>query len=594
MSLNPFQKTSRYLLGFALLLGLVSMPACTGKKSGAGVLKLPAAADAKSLDPAMADDLYTNEATSLIYEGLVEYEYLKRPHELKPLLAESMPTVSADGLVYTFKIKKGVKFADSPHFPGGKGREVTAKDFVYSLLRIADPKINSGGFWIFDGKIKGLDAWREKNKGAEKVDYDTPFEGFQALDDHTFQISLTTPYPQLLFVLAMTYSAVVPGEGVELTGKDFGNTPVGTGPYMLERWMRGSKISYVKNPNYHGSNFPTVGEATDDPTLLADSGKVLPFMDRVELHIFTESQPAWLNFLSGNIDRTGIPKDNFESVIDSGTNSLKKEFADKGIVLTIHPTPDVTYTALNMLDPFIKKAGPKFRQALALATDTQDTLRVFYNNRGIPAHSPVPPAIAGYDESFKNPYQSHDLERAKKLLAEAGFPEGKGVPVLQYEIGQGAESRQMAEDCQRRLAGLGIKIQVNVNQFSELLSKIDSKKAMMWGIAWGADYPDAENFLQLLYGPNSAPGPNGANFNHAEYNKLFEQMRYMQDSPERRKIINRMKEIFVEELPWLPGIHRVSYGLSHKWLKNYKPGYMGGSIAKFLRVDEELKAQGVK
>lgn len=581
-------------MGLALFLGLVSMSACTGKGGAKGVLKLPAAADAKSLDPAMADDLYTNEAISLIYEGLVEYEYLKRPHQLRPLIAEAMPTVSKDGLVYTFKIKKGVKFTDSAHFAGGKGREVVAKDFVYSFLRIADPKINSGGFWIFDGKIKGLNEWREKNKTAEKVDYDNGPEGFKALDDSTLQITLVNPYPQLLYVLAMGYGFVVPREVVEKEGNDFGNKPVGTGPYVLERWMRGSKITYVKNPAYAHSSFPTEAEEGDDKALLADAGKALPIMERVELSIFTESQPLWLNFLSGQLDRAGIPKDNFESVIDTGSNNLKKEFVDKGMILTIAPSPDVTYTAFNMLDPFIKKAGPKFRQAIALAEDTKDTLKVFYNNRGIPAHSPVPPGLAGYDENFINPFQRYDLEMAKKLLAESGHPGGKGVPVLQYEIGQGAESRQMAEDFQRRMEKLGIKVQINVNQFSELLSKIDQKKAMMWGVAWGADYPDAENFLQLLYGPNAAPGPNGANYNNPEYNKLFEQMRYMADSPERRQIIRRMMEIFATDMPWLPGIHRVTYGLSQKWLKNYKPGYMGGHIAKFLRVDDELKAQGVK
>jgi ABC-type transport system substrate-binding protein len=575
----------------ALVLGLVSISACTGKGGEKGVLKLPAVADAKSLDPVMADDLYTNEAISLIYEGLVEYEYLKRPHEMRPLIAEALPTVSQDGLVYTFKLKKGVKFTDSPHFEGGKGREVTAKDFVYSLMRVADPVINSGGFWIFDGKIKGLNAWRDANKDKPKVDYDAPVEGFKALDDSTLQITLVKPYPQLLYVLAMSYSAVVPREVVEKTGKDFGSNPVGTGPYKLERWMRGSKITYVKNPDYKHSTYPTEGEATDPKELLADAGKQLPLTERVEIGIFTESQPLWLNFLSGQLDRAGIPKDNFDSVIDSATNQLKKEYVDKGIVLTVSPSPDVTYTAFNMLDPFVKKAGPKFRQAIALATDTKETLKVFYNNRGIPAHSPVPPDLAGYDANFINPYQRFDLETAKKLLAEAGFPGGKGVPVLQYEIGQGAESRQMAENFQRNMDKLGIKVQINVNQFSELLAKIDQKKAFMWGVAWGADYPDAENFLQLLYGPNAAPGPNGANFNNAEYNKLFEQMRYMADSPARRQIIHRMMEIFATELPWLPGIHRVNYGLSHKWLKNYKPGYMGGHIAKFLRVDDELKAQ---
>lgn len=587
-------RSSRPGVAFLTAALLVFLGACTGAKNKDGVLKLPMGVDAKTLDPQLVDDLYSGIATSLIYEGLLEYEYLKRPHELRPLLAESMPTISEDGLTYTFKIKKGAKFIDSPHFEGGKGRAVTAHDFVYSFHRVADPKVNSGGFWIFDGKIKGLNEWRDANKGKDEVDYTNLSEGFKALDDHTLQINLTTKYPQLLYVLAMSYTFVVPQEVVSKLGPDFANNPVGTGPYILDTWMREAKITYNKNPNYHGSLYPTEAEEGDDPSLLADAGKKLPFMDRVELHVFVESQPMWLNFLQGNLDNTAIPKDNFDTAIDAEKGDLKKEFADKGVSLNVAPGADVTYLAFNMLDPFFIKAGPKFRQAISLAIDEDERIKVFYNGRGIPAHTPVPPSLPGYDKDFKNPYQAYDVEKAKQLLAEAGFPEGKGVPTLEYEIGKSTTARQMAEDFKRRLEAIGINIKVNVNQFSELLTKINDKKAQMWGIAWGADYPDAENFLQLLYGPNMSPGPNGANFNNAEYNKLFEEIRFELDSPERRAKINRMKQIFVEQMPWVPGIHRVGYSLSQPWLKNFKPGYMGNSSAKFLRVDEERRAQGLK
>ncbi len=572
----------------------IFLGACTGGKSEKGVLRLPMGVDAKTLDPQLVDDLYSFESTSLIYEGLLEYEYLKRPHELKPLLAAEMPTVSDDGLKYTFKIKKGVMFQDSPHFPGGKGRELKAQDFVYTFHRVADPKLNSGGFWIFDGKIKGLNAWRDANKDKAVVDYSKTSEGFKALDDYTLEINLTTKYPQLLYVLAMSYTQIVPHEIVEKLGQDFANNPVGTGPYVLDSWSREAKITYNKNPNYHGTYFPTEAEIGDDPSLLADKGKKLPFMDRIELHIFIESQPMWLNFMAGNLDRASIPKDNFASVIDPETNKLKKEFVDNGVTLDVSASPDVTYYAFNMVDPFIKKAGPKFRQAISLAIDEEERIKIFSNGRGIPAHTPVPPSIPGYDKDYVNPYQAYDVEKAKKLLAEAGFPGGKGAPRLEYEIGKSTDARQMAEDLKRKLAAIGLDVKINVNQFSELLTKINDRKAMMWGIAWGADYPDAENFLQLLYGPNATPGPNGANFQNAEYDKLFEAMRFTYDSPERRETIRKMKDIFVKEMPWIPGIHRIGFGLSHKWLKNYKPGYMGGNVAKFLRVDEEVRAKGVK
>ena len=576
-------------------LALLSVTSCTGSKGTANTLRLPMVADAKVLDPALVEDYYSAMAVALTNEGLLQYHYLKRPHELIPLLAESMPEVSKDGLTYTFKIKKGVKFSDHAAFAGGKGREVTAQDFVYSFLRVADPKVASGGFWIFDGHIKGLNEWREKQKTAEKIDYDHPPEGLKAVDASTLQITLLQKYPQLLFVLAMPQTFVVAHEVVDKLGKDFGNSPVGTGPYKFVNWQRGSRIVFDRNPSWRGETYPSDGEAADkDAALLSDAGKAIPFADRVELHVFVESQPMWLNFLSGSLDETGIPKDNFATAIKADTQELQPDLLKKGISLTKTAEPDVTYTAFNLEDPIIKKGGANLRKAISLALDKKKDIEVFLNGRGIIAQSPVPPGLAGYDEKYVNPYSEFSIEKAKEYLKKAGYPEGKGLPELVFESTQGTDSRQRAEKFQQELAAIGIKVRINVNQFSELTEKINQKKAQMWGIAWLADYPDAENFLQLLYGANKTPGPNGSNFDNKEYNKLYEQVRGMQDSPERRKLIHRMIEVFAEEMPWVAESHRISYSLTHPWLKNFKPGYMGASFAKFLRVDTEAKKQAGK
>lgn len=590
MKLGHSMSKLKNLFVLALIFG-VSLTACTGSKvDSVPTVRLAIRSDAKTLDPLSVEDHYSAEAVGPIFEGLVEYEYLKRPHQLKPLLAESMPEVSADGLTYTFKIKKGVVFQDDGAFKDGKGRELKATDFVYSFLRLADPKVASPMFWVFDGHIVGLNEWRNAQKEKATSDYSAPVEGVKAVDDYTLQIKLKDKYPQLLYVLAMPCGAVIAREAVEKYGKEFANKPVGTGPYHLVEWMRGSKLVYEKNKTYHKETFPSEGEADDAKKgLLADAGKVLPLADRLELLILTESQPRWLNFLNGTLDLIEVPKDNYDGAVDRASGELKEEFKKKNVRLAQTPELDVTYISFNMEDPFIAKAGPKFRQAISMASNQRKTVDIFYNGRGVMAQSPIPPGIAGYDPTFVNPYATHNVEAAKKLLAEAGFPGGKGVPVLTYEIGDGADSRQMAEKLQAELRDVGIELRVNINRFAELIEKLNTKKAQIWGISWRGDYPDVENFLQLLYGPNKAPSPNAANYDNPEYNKLFEQMRGMTDSPERRKIIHKMQEIFVRDLPWVVGAHRITVYLEQPWSKNFKPGYMGNSYAKYLSVDSAKK-----
>jgi oligopeptide transport system substrate-binding protein len=594
-----FEAMLRKSLSFHVLFSVVFasltlLSACSGKSKNLGacngnIIRYPMIADAKSLDPITSDDRYSHLSAGLIYEGLVQYHYLKRPLEVVPALAEAMPEISKDELTYTFKIKKGVKFQDSKYFEGGKGREVKAKDFVYSFLRLADPKITTQGYWIYEGKILGIDDWRAKQQKAEKTDFDNPPPGFAALDDYTLQIKLTQKYPQLLYVLAMTYAAVVPREVVEALGKDFLNNPVGTGPYVFEKWMRNAKISFKRNPNYRDDFYPAEGEEADKAAgLLEDAGKKLPFADCVEMYTFIESQPLWLNFMKGNIDFAVIPKDNYESAVDK-EKKLKPELANREIRLNVFPQQDVTYLAFNVADPQIEKGGPNLRKAISMAINEEEQIELFRNGRAIVAQSPIPPGLAGYDPEYRNPHKEFNLEKAKEFLKKSGFPKGT---TLNYETTNSSDSRQMAESIQRYLKPLGIELKINMNQFSELLQKIDKKKAQMWGIAWGADYPDAENFLQLLYGPNKAPGPNGSNYNNAEYNRLYQQMAVMRDSPERREIIKKMVKILEEDMPWVPHDHRISFAVVHPWIKNTKFNDIGGNYSKYFRVDMDRKVKG--
>lgn len=550
-------------------------------------------ANVKGLDPLRANDLYSSTVMAQMFEGLLQYHYLKRPYTLQPGLADGMPVVSDNGLTHTFKIKKGVKFHDNPAFPDGKGREVTAEDFIYSFKRLADPRSASEGFWIFDGKIKGLNEWADNVK-AEKAGYDTPVEGLQAPDKHTLVIKLIKPYYQLYYVLAMTYSSVVPKEAIEKYGAEFLNNPVGTGPFMLEKstdWVRNSKITLKKNPTWRGETYPTEGEPGDkEKGLLADAGKALPFAEKLVFTELPEDQPRWQNFMKGNFEFIEIPNDNFESAVSKNNrNEIAPENAAKGMRLDITPNVDVTYTAFNMKDPLLGK-NKDLRHAMTLAQDNANLITKFYNGRAVAAQGPIPPGLSSHDPNFKNPYQ-FDSKKAKETLAKAGFPEGKGLPELTFESLSDSKSRQQAEFFVQNMAAIGIKARINSNTWPQFQDKIKSGKAQIFGIAWGADYPDAQNFYQLFYSKNMSPGPNDSSFSNAEFDQLYEQSLKLPPGTERDALYTKMRDIVVEESPWMFHTHRLGYRLIHGWVHNFKWNDIQNDYFKYLRVDPKKRAE---
>jgi len=585
---DPMKKMITILLSFGLLLGLTS---CTKKEmTNEKVLNLAVSAKIKGMDPIYANDLYSSNEVARVYEGLLEYHYLKRPYTLVPNLAEALPKVSEDGMTYTFKIKQGVKFHDDKAFPNAKGRELTAEDFVYSIKRLADPKLQALGWWLLDGKIKGLNEWRDKYADQPKVDYTEEVEGLKAVDRYTLQFTLAKPFPQFLYALAMPFTFAVAKEVVDHYGKEFINHPVGTGPFVLPEFKQTNKIVYTKNPAFRKKTFPT--EASEEfKNMLTDAGKTLPLVDKVIVNILVESQPRWLNFQKGKIDYIGIPKDNFDSAVIPGkgiTDDLKK----KGINLTVTPSLDVTYTAFNHDNKLF--ANEKLRQAMSAAFDPYTANKLFYNNTALPAQSVVPPGIAGHIEGYKNPFVGPNLELAKKLLAEAGYPEGKGLPEISYDCPSSTISRQIGEFFKQQMSKIGVNIKVVQNPWPELQKKIKNRTVMLYGIAWGADYPDAENFLQLLYGPNKSPGANGSGYSNDEFDKLYKTAAVLQDSPQRTALYEKMNRIAAEKVPWIFGVHRQSYVLFHSWVKNYINADFNAGQAQYLNIDIDAKKEAVK
>lgn len=553
------------------------------------VLRITAPSDVKGFDPMMAGDVGSAAQIAKIYEGLITYHWLKIPYELIPNLAEEMPEISKDGMTYTFKIRKGVFFQDDAAFPGGKGRELTAMDFVYSLKRHADTKNQSTGWWLFDGKLKGLNEWREKYANAEVANYDEEVEGLKAIDKYTLQFKLAKVFPQFLYALAMPFAYVVPREAVDKYGKEFINHPVGTGPYVLPVFDQGKRIVYTRNPTFREKFYPT--EASPEfKHMLGDAGKKVPFLDKIIVDIMIESQPAWLKLNKGEVDYLNIPKDNFSSAITN--NELSKDLADKGMTLTKTPGLDVYFYIFNFDYKIFQNL--KLRRAMSLAFDQKAQNELFYNNTGFPAESVAPPGIAGNVPSFKNPWKGPNIELAKKMLAEAGYPEGKGLPEITLDTFSSTAARQKAEFFQKQMEKIGIKIKVVTNLNPELQGKIKKRSVMMVDYGWIGDYPDTENFLQIFYGPNSSPGANSSNYNNPEFNKQYEIIAKMQDSPERTKMYEKLNQFLADEVVVIFTVHTQSYTLEQKWVKNYHNSDFVFDYDQYLNIDLKEKAEWLK
>ncbi len=545
-------------------------------------------------DPADMTDLYTHQVYGDIAEALFAYEYLADTYVLRPAVAKSMPEVSADGLTYTIEMHDDIHYYDPLFevFPNGRGRTVMAKDFVLSVKRLADPETESGGWWLYEGYIKGLDEW-----AANGADYSQEVEGFKALDDYTIELTLTKPYPQILYTFGMSFTYPVPQELLDTYGDEWKNYPIGTGAYFYDHAdsIPGTKHVLRANPEWKGMKFPAaskagpmVREKLGSAILNEYAGKELPFCNTVVWNVIEESSVQWLKFLNGELDFSSIPKDNFDSTVIN--NELTDEMVAKGITLDINPTLDVTYNFFNMEHPVLGQ-NKKLRQAMSLAYDHEKALEIFYNNTATNAQTLIPPGLGGYDPDYKNPYATHDLAKAKRLLAEAGYPNGRGLPTFKYQMysTQSATHRQMVEFFIENMSQIGIKVEAVAGDWPTFLERIDNKEVEIGGIAWGADYPDAQNFLQLNYGPNEAPGPNAANYDNPRFNELYEQGAFMQQSPERNKIYAEAAQMAAEDVCWIMGVHRLSYALENPWLKTRVFRDIGAGYSKYIDIDVEMR-----
>jgi ABC-type transport system substrate-binding protein len=588
----------------ALLLSLALSTSCGGHKNGtqgAGgeakkVFSYYRNEAYKTLDPQKQFDQASAELIDNVYDRLLQYSYLERPYKIEPNLLAKMPELSGDGLTYSFELRGDVRFNDDACFAGGKGRALVADDVIYSIKRFADANVNSLSYTLLQGAFEGMDAFREQTKTAGKAtDYaKLQISGVTKVDDRHFTIKLTQKNPLALYPLAATQLSIVPHEAVEHYKEQFEHHPAGSGPFFIKEMSRRGTIVLAKNPHYH-QVYPSTGAPGDaENGLLADTGKRLPLVDEVDLPLIEETQPAILKFLSGQIDWVAVDRDNFVKMAfkDASGFHLKPDYASK---YEIYAEPDLSneYFVFNMQDPLVGKRRA-LREAVAYALDTPMFIDQMRNGRGVPLKTIVPITIKGNEHDVPAQWYEHNPALAKQKLAEAGYPDGKGLPPITIDYRASTTmSRQDFEFLRAKLAESGITLNAGFQTFSAFLQKIEAGNFQMTEQGWGADYPDAENFYALLYGPNKTPGPNASNYQNPEYDKLYEQIRYMPNGPERYALFARMNELIRRDLPIIFTWSPVRVGLRQHWTKNFKRNIMIEMPFEYLDIDSAVKAKGI-
>lgn len=646
--LNTRALSVRYgarLLLTPLLLGALALllSGCSNNPYAKGeaaqpVLYLAISTDPKTFDPSICYDVPGATIIDPIYATYLEYDYLKRdPYVLEPSLGATQPEVADApvtvvekdkdgketrtpkmGQTWTFHIKKGLRFQDDPCFAGGKGREILGADFLYSWRRMADPGVPCPIRSFFSDKLLGMNEWSARQKAlkkdGKKPDYSLPMEGLELdpADPYMFRIKLNTPYPQLRFLMAMHFTSPLAHEAVDMYGKKLSRHCVGCGPYVLADYKPKASMTLKANPNYRRDDlYPSEGMPGDrEAGLLADAGKSLPFVKEVQYTVFREGTSAWNQYLQGYLDTSLVTASNFQQAIANGTE-LSPDMKRRGVQLSRDVAVDISYFAFNMNDPIVGNVDAggkplaveeaakhrKLRQAVSCSIDIQKYIDIVNLGLGKPAQQIVAPGLFGYDPNFKNPYLQYNVEKGKSLLAEAGYPNGidpkTGERLTLYWDNSldTAAGRQTIGIFQPMIEAIGIHVVSRSWDFPTFQGKIDDGQYQFMNFGWVADYPDPENFDFLLYGPNKRPGPNACNYANPQYDAIFDKMNVMQDGPERKALIAQLRDIAVEDCPWIYMTHNETFALKQPWVHNFKSQPVAMDSVKYWNVDGAIRAR---
>jgi len=510
-------------------------------------------------------------------------------------------------------------------------RVVTAADYVHQIKRLVHPQLHTPIAGVMGEYIVGLKEYAATLQAASKtpgfLDIDKyPLSGVEVVNDTTYRITIHGKYPQFAYWLAMPFFSPMPQEverfyaqdGMKERNLSLDWWPVGSGPYYLSENDPNRRMVMTKNPYYDSETYPSEGEAGDAQAgYLADAGKPLPLIDQVVFSLEKETIPYWNKFLQGYYDASGISSDSFDQAVQvsvSGEAAVSDEMKVQGITLNTSVATSTMYTGFNWLDPVVggnSERATKLRRAIAIAVDFEEFISIFANGRGISAQSPIPPSIFGFKEGKDgiNRYvydwvdgvpKRKSIAEAKRLLAEAGYPNGVDAKTKQPLVihldttANGIGNKSRLDWMRKQFDKIGVQLDVRSTDYNRFQDKIRRGDMQMYYYGWNADYPDPENFLFLLHGAQAKVakgGENASNYSSAEFDRLFEQMKNMDNSPARQAIIDDALEILRRDSPWLWGYHPKQYVLQHGWLHNIKPNIMANNKLKYWRVDADQREQ---
>ncbi|MCR5588167.1 MAG: ABC transporter substrate-binding protein [Bacteroidales bacterium] len=531
------------------LLLAVALAACTGHRhDDKQIFRYNESAGIATLDPAFSKDQSIIWPCRQLYNGLVE---LDSAMQVRPSVAKSW-SVSPDGLFYTFILRDDVLFHKNALFgTPDSTRKVVAADFVYSFGRITDPTVASPGTWIFSN--------------VDKV---------EATDDTTLVIKLKSPFSPFLGQLGMVYCSVVPHEVVEHYGKDFRSHPCGTGPFQFQYWKEGVKLVLRKNPHYF--EFDTVEQA-DRQTI-----QRLPYLDAVAVTFIVDRQTVFLEFVKGNLDFMNSLDASYKDELLTQEGKLREKYADR-IDMTSTPYLNTEYLGFNMSSELSPTANLKLRQAINCGFDRRKMMRYLRNNIGTPGvYGFIPVGLPG---GVSEPVYEYNPERAKQLLAEAGYPDGKGLPRL--KLSTTANYLDLCKYIQQQLGLIGIDIQVDVNPPAALREQMAQGKVEWFRGSWVADYPDAENYLSLFYSPNRAPaGPNYTRFCDKRFDRLYNEARKETDPERCTALYQKLDALVMEQAPVVVLYYDQILHFTHKNVHGLRTNAMNTLDLRWVKIEK--------
>ncbi len=575
----------------ALAFALASLVVAPGALAAdpAKVLRV-ASFDIDTLDPQQYSDDPSFQVIQAMFEPAFEWDYLSRTPKLVPLTAAAPAEVTDGGRTWTIRIKPGIRFVDDPAFKG-KPRELVAEDYVYSYKRWLDPNGRRAGQPVLTDLILGMRPVVEAAKKTGRFDYDAPVEGLRALDRYTLQVRLSEPnYPNMGDLVGFVGAAA--REVVEAAGGDVRARPVGTGPYRLKEWKRGSRIVLEANPDYREAHFPASGDPADAALVASMRGKRVPMAGVVEVNFIDEDLTRLLLFEQGGLDFVQLRGEIATRLLADG--KLKPEVAARGVTRVVHAEPFLFALYLNTKDPILGGMANErvaLRRAIAMGWDTETLIKVVLAGQAVPASQFAPPGTTGHDPTLPAK-PLYDPATANALLDRFGYgrrdPDGyrrapDGSPVtLTMSLRTGGIARETQTLWKKNMDALGLRTAFELAPFQEIIKNLEHGKFQMYQGGFGGS-PSGYNEYAQLHGVQPQR-VNTVQFRNAEYDRAAARFIAAGTDEEQIAAARTMNEIARTYMPILPVYFRLESSYVQPWLLGYRPPVFS-SYWKYLDID---------